>query len=338
MPPEGTQGPQRASPTPGNLRSLFRKAKVEAQSQAREARRRTELEGRRREEAQRREVLRSFFHETFEVAKQFAPDSGDPTRAEKLTEQIMALGQGIVAEGLGRLLDQLPTAGTPDLPHFLPLRFAILLLRAARDRHPTDVRAALESLCHHPNLRDYYRWLPMLADRFCGYAAAMPGVLGKVVEVPPLPAGYTSPENCREAERALGFTSNTYSPKEKRSGIADHSASHGDSRARGPARDARLNRREYDLLEALYRLRAFSCDSSQTAEAIVRKAEGPKANPENFKQSLSRSRHRGLVDSKIGRGGGYWLTPDGRDLIQRVRNLPDPGAPLPSRFAPFSAR
>jgi hypothetical protein len=300
------------------LKEIFWRASVEAKHSEEATRQRTEQQRRQHEQHQRREDLRALFSQAFEAARFHAESPLDRTRVSKLTERIMALGKGIVAERQGGLLDTLPLPGTLTAPGYLPLRFAIQVLHEARDRQPRKVRAALLGLREYPSLRDYYRWFEVLADRMCGYADVMPGVAGKTVAPPPLER--LTPSDCREVERGLGLS------------YLESSRSVGQSSQAVPnhpwSEDFReltheLNNRHYNILQALYHLQAFTCAARQTTATIVRRAEGDPANPESFKVPLTQLRYRTLVQSKPGRGGGYWLTPAGRDLIRRVRQLGD---------------
>jgi Mn-dependent DtxR family transcriptional regulator len=85
----------------------------------------------------------------------------------------------------------------------------------------------------------------------------------------------------------------------------------------GPA----LSDRQYDLLEALYRAKAFHADAKQTTLEVAQKAEGPGVNPEAFKEPIAGLKRLRLVDTKEGRGGGCWLTSSGRRLIKQIRKL-----------------
>ena len=82
-----------------------------------------------------------------------------------------------------------------------------------------------------------------------------------------------------------------------------------------------LSKRQYNILESLYRFEAFSADSLRTTEEIAKKAEGSEANPEQFKRPIADLKKRGLVGAKLGKGGGCWLTKDGKSLIKRERGL-----------------
>jgi hypothetical protein len=307
---------------PTSLKGILWRAKAEAKHQEETRRQRTEQQRRHNEQRQRLEALRDLFQQAFEAAHRGAEDPNDPTHLSDVTERIMALGLGMVAERLGGLLDALPMAGTLHAPVYLPLHFAIQVLRQARDRKRKKVRAALHELRDHPNLRDYYRWFPVVADRFCGYADAMPGVPGKLVQPPPLPEECLTPAHWKEVERALGFvlTASSASTEPRNQRAQDNRR--GENFLEPAAElNAGLSHRQYDILKALYQLKAFTSDSRQTTATIACEAEGKHVNPESFKVPLAQLRYRTLVESKSGRGGGIWLTPAGKVLIRRVRNL-----------------
>ena len=76
-----------------------------------------------------------------------------------------------------------------------------------------------------------------------------------------------------------------------------------------------LTDRQRNCMRALLELRAFDADSRQRGQDIAVKAEGRDANVNGFKEPLSDLRGRGLVQSKTGSAGGYWLTCRGRELL-----------------------
>jgi hypothetical protein len=82
--------------------------------------------------------------------------------------------------------------------------------------------------------------------------------------------------------------------------------------------DPPLSGHQYEILEALQEMKAFTPDQLQTTEAIVRKAGGKGADPANYKVAGSGLRKRGLIGARRGAAGGYWLTHKGRDLIERI--------------------
>lgn len=79
----------------------------------------------------------------------------------------------------------------------------------------------------------------------------------------------------------------------------------------------RLTDRQRDILRVLWEAKALNADSRMRADDIATKAEGRGANVNGFKQPLSDLVLRGLVASKMGREGGYWLTIDGRNVMTR---------------------
>jgi hypothetical protein len=81
---------------------------------------------------------------------------------------------------------------------------------------------------------------------------------------------------------------------------------------------ATLSPRQWNALQALAELSAFGPDSRVTAEEIARQTED--CPPDTFKRPL-----RDLVNTRLiastgsrgGAGGGYWLTAEGRAVLQR---------------------
>jgi DNA-binding IscR family transcriptional regulator len=65
---------------------------------------------------------------------------------------------------------------------------------------------------------------------------------------------------------------------------------------------------EYSTLKALYELGAFSQAKVKTSVEIARHAGGVNGNPDSYKKAAGRLKRRGLTDSAISSGGGYWLT------------------------------
>ena len=76
-----------------------------------------------------------------------------------------------------------------------------------------------------------------------------------------------------------------------------------------------LTDRQRNCLRALLEVRAFDADSRKRGQDIAVKAEGRDANANGFKDPLRNLVLRGLVQSKIGGAGGYWLTRRGRELL-----------------------
>lgn len=99
----------------------------------------------------------------------------------------------------------------------------------------------------------------------------------------------------------------------------------GDSARKQTAIDDwnKLTDRQRDCLRVLAEARAFDVDSRLRADDIVVKAEGRGANVNGFKLPLSELVLRGLVTSKTGREGGYWLTAEGRSLAEKTRSTTD---------------
>jgi hypothetical protein len=310
----------KASSPPTKLEKILRRAEVHTRKQQEQARRQTARQQRQQEERQRCERLRELFHQAFVLAERSSQAPANARRVQQLTARLMALGRGIGAAGANRVLAKLPTPGTADVPYLLPLQFAIVLLQEAHAGHRAQVRAALDELRAHSDLGAYYQWFGVLADRLCGYADAMPGVPGKIVETPPLPAGCLTAAVRHEVERALGFSHDTCWPQRQGPVLAPQGDS-GAEDAPGAAseQEPHLVGRHYNLLQAMQQLRAFTCDTRRTAAAIVERAEGTSANPEHCKKPLAKLKHCALVLSKVGRDGGYWLSRRGRALIERVR-------------------
>jgi len=82
--------------------------------------------------------------------------------------------------------------------------------------------------------------------------------------------------------------------------------------------DPVLSPLQYEILEALWRLKGTDAEKRKTASDIAKKVGG-NATEQSCKSPLSDLKRRSLVDSKEGRGGGSWLTPKGLELIVQVR-------------------
>ena len=76
-----------------------------------------------------------------------------------------------------------------------------------------------------------------------------------------------------------------------------------------------LTDRQRDCMRALLELKALDTDSRRRGQDIAVKAEGPGANANAFKGPLRNLVLRGLVQSRIGSAGGYWLTRHGHRLL-----------------------
>jgi hypothetical protein len=92
-----------------------------------------------------------------------------------------------------------------------------------------------------------------------------------------------------------------------------------------PAADAKLDTwngltdRQRVCLIALRELGAFDADRRQRAVDIATQAEGPAVDPAGFKEPLSELVTQGLIGSKRGAAGGYWLSAEGRALLGAMR-------------------
>jgi hypothetical protein len=93
----------------------------------------------------------------------------------------------------------------------------------------------------------------------------------------------------------------------------------GDDRQEIPV----LSQRQYGILEAMALLKAFNSAKRQTTEAIAERAEGPSANPDSFKTAMAELKRQQFVDTRSGRGGGCWLTADGREVANRLTQHPE---------------
>lgn len=76
-----------------------------------------------------------------------------------------------------------------------------------------------------------------------------------------------------------------------------------------------LTDRQRNCLRALRESKAHNADSRRRASDVAVKAEGFAANVNGFKEPLSNLVLQGLVNSKTGAGGGYWLTEAGGELL-----------------------
>jgi len=81
------------------------------------------------------------------------------------------------------------------------------------------------------------------------------------------------------------------------------------------------NDREGNWLEALHRLKAFDPEHRARLSEVVKKAEGPAADSDNFKQLAANLVRKRLIRSKVGRGGGYWLTERGKSYVEQKRKV-----------------
>jgi DNA-binding IscR family transcriptional regulator len=72
-----------------------------------------------------------------------------------------------------------------------------------------------------------------------------------------------------------------------------------------------LSQRQYEILQAMFQLRAVDASRRQNTAEIARKAEGKQAHTDNFKKPMAALKKLGYIATKVGRGGGCWLTPEG---------------------------
>lgn len=78
-----------------------------------------------------------------------------------------------------------------------------------------------------------------------------------------------------------------------------------------------LSGRQQDLLLVLLELEAFDSDSRQKTPVVAKRTD-PKVVPEHFKEPIADLGRKGYVSTKEGRGGGIWLTPEGRSRAVRL--------------------
>ena len=78
-----------------------------------------------------------------------------------------------------------------------------------------------------------------------------------------------------------------------------------------------LGDRQYDVLDTLYDLKAFSPDTKQTTEAVAKKLD---VNAPALKEPVADLvKKKKLVDRKRGRAGGLWLNSLGKALVESQR-------------------
>jgi hypothetical protein len=77
-----------------------------------------------------------------------------------------------------------------------------------------------------------------------------------------------------------------------------------------------LGERRYDVLDALYDLKAFTPDARTTTASV---AERLGVDPAALKEPVSDLAGHELLATKKGRAGGVWLTQDGREFVERQR-------------------
>lgn len=67
----------------------------------------------------------------------------------------------------------------------------------------------------------------------------------------------------------------------------------------------------------MHELGADAADKRRSTEEIAAKVEGAKANPNKYKTPLAELKHDEYVESKTGRGGGFWLLGKGKTLAEK---------------------
>lgn len=82
--------------------------------------------------------------------------------------------------------------------------------------------------------------------------------------------------------------------------------------------EIKLSPKQQDGLVAMLELRCFDSDSRKPIEEIAKRAAGDHVDPETFKQAMTTLRRVGLVGTKVGRGGGCWLTNLGKVRAEKL--------------------
>jgi len=72
-----------------------------------------------------------------------------------------------------------------------------------------------------------------------------------------------------------------------------------------------------EILISLLELKAFDSNHRATTGGIVSKAN-PTSDDGTYKNPLAQMVKDGLIHSKKGRGGGFWLTTNGKSLAERL--------------------
>lgn len=86
-----------------------------------------------------------------------------------------------------------------------------------------------------------------------------------------------------------------------------------------PPSDEPLSERAQDVLIAMVYLEAVDSDRRRSTETISRKALGG-TDANALKSVMAELKTRRLINSKTGRGGGCWLTDNGRQRAEKLRN------------------
>lgn len=74
------------------------------------------------------------------------------------------------------------------------------------------------------------------------------------------------------------------------------------------ATDSVLSERAQEVLLALQREEAVTSDGRVATEVVANAVGGPNADRQQFTRAMKELKAIGLVDAKVGRGGGVWLT------------------------------
>lgn len=72
------------------------------------------------------------------------------------------------------------------------------------------------------------------------------------------------------------------------------------------------------ILEAMFNAKSFNAVALLSTDEIARKSGAGQGSGENLKQPMSDLRQLGLVDSRRGRNGGYFLTENGRAVCEQI--------------------
>ena len=72
------------------------------------------------------------------------------------------------------------------------------------------------------------------------------------------------------------------------------------------------------ILEAMFKAKSFDPVTLLSTDEIARKSGAGQRSGENLKQPMSDLRQLGLVDSRRGRNGGYFLTQNGRAVCEQI--------------------
>lgn len=82
-----------------------------------------------------------------------------------------------------------------------------------------------------------------------------------------------------------------------------------------------LSDRQRNCLQVLFELKAFDVESRKNRTEIAQKADGPGANGNSYGEPLTRLVKLRLLKRKSNRGGGFWLSSSGLDLVKAAGNL-----------------